>query len=276
MSQSFFQKNVDRRSRAAMANFLKSHCRYDTMRSWNAMTSYAQNIKIHNLGLSFEQADIAYDMLETDYWNEIRQPIDTFISEHGHSYTIGTNGRSSGYLVLYESHLEVTGHYSYCPMCGQNNYKKVPPVFADMNAQTIAQEILKNPNAHHPNVYLQQSAVQALSMTDDEKWTLANRLSIELRNCSSQASCGVCGTTRVNFQVQPKRLVVRSNGIDQGECFDPEDWTMSRLRERVDLVCAFDATCDAIRDNYIALVGNCRVVESVEYQPIVVKQLAWV
>ena len=110
MSKSFFQKNVDRRSRAAMANFLKSHCRYDTMRSWNAMTSYAQNIKIHNLGLSFEQADIAYDMLETDYWNEIRQPIDTFISEHGQSYTIGTNGRSSGYLVLYESHLEGTGH----------------------------------------------------------------------------------------------------------------------------------------------------------------------
>ena len=52
MSSAFFQKKVDRRSRSAMVDYLQGHERYNTMNSWNRLTSYANNIKIHRLGLS--------------------------------------------------------------------------------------------------------------------------------------------------------------------------------------------------------------------------------
>lgn len=51
MANYFFQQHVDHRSRRAMTSLLNNHCRYDTMRSWNAATSYAHTIKIYRLGL---------------------------------------------------------------------------------------------------------------------------------------------------------------------------------------------------------------------------------
>ena len=147
----FFKKNVDRRSRAAMVDFLQGHCRYDTLRSWNRLTSYANNIKIHRLGLSSEQDDKAYQILGVDYWDDISSPVDDFTLEHDHRYTMALNGRSDGYLVLHESALELTGHLSYCPNCGQRNFKKVPPkTYQDNNETVIAREILNSRNAWHP------------------------------------------------------------------------------------------------------------------------------
>ena len=35
------------------------------------------------------------------------------------------NGRSGGYLVLYEGELRPTGYLSFCTRCGQRNYRKV-------------------------------------------------------------------------------------------------------------------------------------------------------
>lgn len=50
-SNSFFAKEVDTTDRKAMADFLTNHFRYDTMNSWNESTSYANNVKIYNLGI---------------------------------------------------------------------------------------------------------------------------------------------------------------------------------------------------------------------------------
>lgn len=60
-----FFRAVDFRSRSAMADFLQSHFRYPTMNSWNRSTSYACNLKIHNLKLVTEIADKLYDMICT-------------------------------------------------------------------------------------------------------------------------------------------------------------------------------------------------------------------
>ena len=166
-------------------------------------------------------------MLNIDFWEEIRCPIDDFTHDQGHRYTICSNGRSGGYLVLHESHLELTGHLSYCPTCGQRNFKKVPPVtYQDDNEEVIAREILRSQNSWLPGVYLGQPAIQALTISDDKKLLLINRLKTELRDCSASDACGVCGNPRRNFSVPPSRLMVASRSIDQCEDFDAEDWSM--------------------------------------------------
>ena len=270
----YFQNKVDRRSRSAMVDFLQSHFRCDTMSSWNRLTSYANNIKIHRLGLSSEQDDKAYEMLNVDFWEEIRGPIDDFTYDQGHRYTICSNGRSGGYLVLHESHLELTGHLSYCPTCGQRNFKKVPPVtYQDENEEVIAREILRSQNSWLPGVYLGQPAIQTLTISDNKKLLLINRLKAELKDCLASDACGVCGNPRCNFSVPPSRLMVASRSIDQCEDFDAEDWSMESLRDRVDLVLAFDAACDAIRSNFIALLEDYDIVEITEHRSVQVKKL---
>lgn len=270
----FFQKKIDRRSHTAMVAFLTGHFRYDTMRPWNRASSYAHCIKLHRLGLTSKQSDNAFEMLDTDFWDEIREPIDDFTAYQDSRYTIGVNGRSGGYLVLYESRRELTGHLSYCPTCGQRNFTKVPPTFEDANEQIIAREILGSQNAWQPGIYLTQASIAALPFAGDEKLALITRIKSQLVNCSGSDACGVCRNPRRNFTVPPSKLsVYPGKGIDQGESFDGEEWSMARLRDRVDLVCAFDAACDAIRSNFLALLEDYRVVEVTEYRPVQVKQL---
>jgi hypothetical protein len=67
--------------------------------------------------------------------------------------------------------------------------------------------------------------------------------------------------------------MVASRSIDQCEDFEAEDWSMEALRDRVELVCAFDAACDAIRSNFIALLDDYDVVEITEHRPVQVKKL---
>ncbi|WP_303786726.1 hypothetical protein [Azovibrio restrictus] len=123
----FFEQKVDLRSKRAMADFLAGHYRYFTMNSWNKGTSYANCIKVNRLGLSRDQNSRVwnYDILGTDYWDEIRYPIDDFTEETGGSYMIGTNGRSGGYLVLYRGEYYDPGYKSRCRACGQLNYQAV-------------------------------------------------------------------------------------------------------------------------------------------------------
>jgi hypothetical protein len=121
----FFEQKVDMRSKRAMVDFLASHFRYHTMNSWNKGTSYANCIKVHRLGLSRDQNSRVWDILDTDYWDEIRYPIDDFTEETSGSYTIGTNGRSGGYLVLYRGEYYDPGYKSRCRACGQLNYQAV-------------------------------------------------------------------------------------------------------------------------------------------------------
>jgi hypothetical protein len=273
MSSTFYQKKVDRRSRSAMVDFLQDHERYDTMNSWNRLTSYANNIKIHYLGLSAKLSDKAYQILDTYCWDEIRWPIEEFTVSQGDAYTIGTNGRCGGYLVLYQSRRQFSGYLSYCPACGQRNFKKVPPSFQDETETTIANIILANPNAWRDEYYLVQPSIRALSISDTEKLKLINAIKANLKDCSASDACGVCGKPRSNYDAPPLQLLVSNNGIDQHEEFCAEDWSMAKLRDRVDLVCAFDAACDDIRGSFIDLLNDFDVVEETIQRPVKVKRL---
>lgn len=121
-----FSKEVDLRSRRAMTEFLAKHFRYNTMNSWNQSTSYANNIKVYNLGLNKEQEEKLYAMLDTaEFYTYINEMLYDFSAEHNHLWQVGFNGRSSGYLVLYQGYSKPSGYKSYCTECGQRNYKSV-------------------------------------------------------------------------------------------------------------------------------------------------------
>lgn len=120
-----FYQPVDLRSRAAMTGFLQHHFRYPTMNSWNLSTSYACNLKIPSLGLGSEMEDKLFALMETQeffaFQAELRYDFD---KDHGFQWQAGMNGRSGGYLVLYQGARQRSGYESYCTLCGQKNYQK--------------------------------------------------------------------------------------------------------------------------------------------------------
>ena len=106
-----FAKNVNKRSKAAMIQFLTVHFRYYTMNSWNRTTSYANNVKLNNLQLPENLDDKAYEFLSAecrDYYYDIDERINMFTRKTG--YAAGFNGRSDGYIVLYDTKREDDGY----------------------------------------------------------------------------------------------------------------------------------------------------------------------
>lgn len=121
-----FEKRVDRRSRKAMVKFLSEHFRYSTMNSWNRSTSYANNVKVGNIGLTHEQDMKLYDIMETEgAYDSINDLIWQFGFDHDWKWQVGFNGRSGGYLVLYKGGWKEDEHKSFCTACGQKNFRTV-------------------------------------------------------------------------------------------------------------------------------------------------------
>lgn len=117
---------VDLRSRAAMTAYLDGHFRYPTMNSWNQATSYACNLKVDHLGLDASVVDKLLDMLETDEFQDAMQELrQDFGRSHNYCWQVGMNGRSGGYLVLYQGYAKPSEYKSFCCRCGQRNYKSV-------------------------------------------------------------------------------------------------------------------------------------------------------
>jgi len=272
----YLSKAVDRRSKQAMIDFLTGHFRYDTMNGWNRSTSYAHNIKLHHLGLISQQMDAAYDMLQTDFWDEISAPIEDFTSVMSGGYTIGTNGRSGGYLVLYQSQYELTGHLSYCRSCGQRNFKRVCEASKLADHAVIDNYVFRNGGCWAEAIYLDEPAIAAIKLPDAEKLAIVRSAQRACKDATIGNKCGACGAQgehgRINYTTPPKRLsVYPGRDMDPGEDFS--EWSMSELRSRVELVCQFDQACDEIRDNFIALIDSCKVVEEVVMVPKVVKRI---
>ena len=121
-----FSRKADHRSRKDMTKFLSEHYRYYTNNSWNRTASYANNMKIHSLGLTGEQEDKLFDIMECEgAYETINDLIDDFDRENGYAWQAHFNGRSGGYLVLYSGGLKDTGYKSFCTSCGQMNYRTV-------------------------------------------------------------------------------------------------------------------------------------------------------
>jgi hypothetical protein len=121
-----FYKNVDMRNREAMIAFLDGHFRYDTMNSWNRSTSYANCVKIHRLDLPREQMDKAWAMLDMEeVFDAIHGIIRDWSEAHAWEWQVGFNGRSGGYLVLYQGGLDwKNARTAQCDTCGKQTWHK--------------------------------------------------------------------------------------------------------------------------------------------------------
>lgn len=121
-----FSKRVDKRSRAEMTAYLSGHFRDNTMNSWNRSTSYAYNMKLYKLGLDQETEDKLWDMIQVpEFYERLNERIEDFNWQHNYLWQAGWNGRSGGYLVLYQGGTKPSGYRSYCTKCGQKNYTSV-------------------------------------------------------------------------------------------------------------------------------------------------------
>ena len=88
-------------TREEMIDYLKNHFRYHTMHCWNNSTSYANCIKIDRLN-GVKVSDKFFDALNLD---ESYEDFNFVLHEFGvdnPEWEIGSNGRSGGYLVLYQ------------------------------------------------------------------------------------------------------------------------------------------------------------------------------
>ena len=85
--------------------------------------------------------------------------------------------------------------------------------------------------------------------------------------------CGRCDAkTRVNFK-QTHMQVFTWPGKDVDMYEDYGDWTLSEIRERVELVQDFDRLCDDIITEYIELCKNYRITEEEIIVPKTIKVL---
>ena len=65
-----------------------------------------------------------FDLLDVQAFFDMRDMIlARFNRVHGYRWQAAFNGRSGGYLVLYQGELRPTGHLSYCASCGQRNFQ---------------------------------------------------------------------------------------------------------------------------------------------------------
>lgn len=94
-----FYKKVNKNNNKDMFEFLKNHYTYYTMNSWNGLYSIANNVKVYNLDIKGDCWKLL-ELLELDNYETINLEICEWEQLHK-GYTVGFNGRSGGYLVLY-------------------------------------------------------------------------------------------------------------------------------------------------------------------------------
>jgi hypothetical protein len=273
----FFSKSVDKRSRNAMCHFLENHARHAIGNGYPS--SYAHNVKIHNLRLG-DLADKAYDLIQLDdTWWELQQTIDEFDKAMGYRYTIGSAGHSNGYLVLLESEKVPSGYKSHCRTCGQRNYKSIADV--SMLSKTpqglIALEVIKNGVFVPDEVYLDRDAVKQIDLSKSIKLMAIADAKRRYKDFTMSNRCGACGAQGdkglVNYEKPHMTVNVFSyHSIDAERDF--ADWSLHGLRERVLTVEAFDRACDTIRDQFIYMLQSCEVVEETIMVPKTVKHLS--
>ena len=111
-----FRKKINTGRKQELKEFLLSHFRYHTGNSWNNSTSYANCVKVHHLPLTREQLDKAFDLtgLEETYEN-INDLIREWAIERNWRWQVGFNGRSSGYLVMYQGEKKEDGRHICWP-----------------------------------------------------------------------------------------------------------------------------------------------------------------
>lgn len=100
----FYKTGVDITKAKSMFNFINEHFQYWTMNSWNKLKSIANNVKLYNLNLEGDWCTALEYLNDESDIGGLQSEISDLIWqwEHDHpGYGLGFNGRSAGYLVIY-------------------------------------------------------------------------------------------------------------------------------------------------------------------------------
>lgn len=265
--------------RKEMIDFLSHHFRYYTMNSWNRSTSYARNVKIHNLDLTAAQRSKAYDMIYAEgTFDEINMYLEDFAVNHEHKYQAAFNGRSGGYIVMIQGGQKPSGYQSYCTKCGQLNYAKVI-----LHAETKEDKLKNYVRTHNtwiPQVYINQQEVKDLGIPEEEVLKIVIETKNELLNrdlnYTIDNKCGSCGRlSRVNFDKPHMQIYTQPGlGMDEDPDFEDEDnWDNNSLKARYDLVKEFDMMVDDCIATFKEKLDNCDVIEETIMIPRTVTRL---
>jgi hypothetical protein len=148
-----------------MTDYLEHHFRYPTMNSWNRSTSYACNLKVDRLGLEHELVMKLLDLIQLpEFFETINDLIHDFGAEHNWLWQAGFNGRSGGYLVLYQGELKPSGYKSYCTACGQRNYRSIT------EGGNICGVCRQPKRVDYPKTHMQITTFPGCGTDDCEDW----------------------------------------------------------------------------------------------------------
>lgn len=128
----FYTTGVDIASTKSMWNFLSNHFTYNTMNSWNGLKSIANNVKLYKLNLAGDWAVVLRYLTDAADSGGLQDIIDgemrAFDEKYYPNYRVGFNGRSNGYLVLYN---------------GDNNRSVLPNCVTDYDSYADFKEDVK-------------------------------------------------------------------------------------------------------------------------------------
>ena len=165
----FYQNGVDISSVKSMWEFLQEHPTYSTLNSWNGLRSIAHNVKLYNLELEGDWTVVLDFLSDTadsgDLQFLLAESLEEFARENP-GYKVGFNGRSDGYLVLYN----------------QDNWRSVlPEAVTDFETYEEFKNYCKE-NGERVTDYLRElrdtvTVVRAFDTLCDELRDLANEYS---------------------------------------------------------------------------------------------------
>lgn len=271
---SFFAKKVDLRSRKAMTEFLADHYRYNTMNSWNGVSSFAHPVKFRQLGLTKAQDDKAYELLAADenYWDLLGEVLDDYRHETGYRYDIRSNGRSGGHLVMYQIERRLGDHKSMCTCCHQRNFMAVyERQFKDDISESLVRLVIDRPH-FVPRVYFDMLEFKESGLTDAQQMDMVRRGQALAKSVTLHNKCGRChAEARVN-RVFHEISVFPGRGMP--EACEIEYMEIEELRSLTRDVMAFDEACDRVRDAFLDILNNCEVVEEEVVTRSTVRRLA--
>lgn len=261
----FFQ-DVDKRSKKEMIDFLTSHFRYNTINSWNGSTSYANKVKIHSV-IPSSLTDKVYELMESeDFYDSINYILKDWDEKNNYHYQAGFNGRSSGYIVMYEGYRKLSQHKSRCTSCWQRNFKSVPDWDTSTPEGRFKLYLVAHPMWTN-EVYLRRDAeeVKKLNLSDEKMLEILSTFKGKAKEYSIDNKCGKCHkNSRVNAEMY-ETGTWPGRSIDQGEDF--EEWDMGSLRSRVELIQSFDMMCDDVVAETIRMAEECNIVEEIVMIP---------
>ena len=121
----YYKTGVDICSAKSMFNFLNNHYTYYTLNSWNGLKSIANRVKIYDLCLDATWETVFNLLADEDDCSglqfKIAEMINNWECDHP-DYKLGFNGRSCGYLVIYNK--DNYGSILPCHFYGCDTYEE--------------------------------------------------------------------------------------------------------------------------------------------------------